>query len=789
MSKRNQKSKSIVTAVVSAGFLLSAISHAFAETSTPASTAKVSQAEARTVTLTGKITSAGSTANENREQADNAAKKEAAQEEKEEITATNGLITVTFQDTPDKAPSPRNFQFTLSVDGKRPQRISIRSFIWLEQERKALISFSPLRAAKEEQTVTIAMKHREAEATAEPFTIAGKGAEVDRVEIFALAEDAQLYTDKKKDKLLKLLPVAYDDQDRVVTGKVNWRTADKKVATVNSVGAVTAKGTGVTDIIAKVGDVESYFEVWVNDEELPDRTELSVREATIEEAEDNDGRITAKQTIKLKNGSFRSDISEEDIKANNLPDGLAIKVERDSEDELTVSFTGKAKKHAQTDSRNDVSFTVDKRKIKRAKADVTTENFTIRFKDPVIVSPPVDPPPQPDYLAIARRAVAGLFTDNTKTALKPGVTQETIDAARNKVERLGNSVPDKAGLQEDVKKAQQLYDQVPGDSNLEEARQAVEALYTDNDKVELRPDTTEADIDAAKTKVEAVSDSEPEKAELLDYIEKAKKLFFGPRILRKGDAQIYLGIGAEDSLSSITLLDDVQSGGPFKHKMSEYVEAYMNNKPGSFSYDPNTDQFNVIVDGADAGYVKYGYDEDTLTVLKDEETRGVTFKAAPDASEGDTSYLTFAYTNGDITTSTVEIPVYFDATLPKLVTPVQQADSVFTLHASEPLDEQLSGQSNSFSRLFDRVEIALNGDFDDTSSGNVKDFAEAVFVTVSGNEITVTLRSDFIDQLGQAPTADTQIRFTTRMLRDRAGNRFDPDFNSVTAKWDIGSPD
>ncbi|MED4779593.1 toxin Cry1Ac domain D-VI-related protein [Brevibacillus choshinensis] len=795
MSKRDQKARTIMTAVVSTGVFLSLVSQAFAETASPAKAMHMSYAEETAASLavrnaTGEPNTSESTgtitAAEQAEKMGN----ESVREEIEEFTATNGLITVTLGEIPDEALSQRDFRFTLSVNGTRPQRISAGSFLWLPEERKALISFSPIRAAKDEKTVTIAIKYHEATAT-QTFTIAGKDAEVDRVEIFALAEDAQLYTDKKKDKLLKLLPVAYDDQDRVVTGKVNWRTAEKKVATVNSVGMVTAKGTGVTDIIAKVGDVESYFEVSVNQADPPGKQpELAVQKATIEEAETNDGSITSKQTIKLKNGSFRDDISGEDVKAKNLPEGLGITVERESEDELTVSFTGKAKKHAQTDGRNDVSFTVDKRKIKRAKADVTTENFTIRFKDPIIVSPPVDPLPQPDYLAIARKAVAGLFTDHTKTALKPGITQETIDSARNKVERLDNSVPDKAGLQEDVKKAQKLYDQVPGGGNLEEARQAVEALYTDSDKVRLKPDVTEAMIDAAKAKVDAVSDSEPEKAELLDYIEKAKELFFGPRILRKEDAEIYLAIDTDDNpfAKNVFLLDDKANlSESNKHRISEYVEVYMSNKPGSFVYDPASDHFNVMVDEADAGYVSYDYDQATLSVTKD--TEGIEIFALPDASEGDTSYLTFRYTNGDDSSEQVEIPVILDGTHPQLLPTVTQNGDVFTLYANELLDDFKSGITNDRSHLFKSIEIALNGNFDDNTLGNVKDFAEAVTVTVSGKEITVKLRYDFIDQLEQEPTSNTKIRFSTMALHDLAGNSFDPGFNTVTADWKIGSPD
>lgn len=141
---------------------------------------------------------------------------------------------------------------------------------------------------------------------------------------------------------MKLIAVAYDEENRVVTGpKISWASADKNVAAVNLLGTVTAKGKGVIGIAGAIDGVEATFEVAVNGEELPGLPELSLDQDVIEEAVANDGSISSKQIIKLNNGSFREDISVEDVKANRLLDGLEFSVERDDEDQLTVSFAGK----------------------------------------------------------------------------------------------------------------------------------------------------------------------------------------------------------------------------------------------------------------------------------------------------------------------------------------------------------------------------------------------------------------------------------------------------------------
>ncbi len=61
-------------------------------------------------------------------------------------------------------------------------------------------------------------------------------------------------------------------------------------------------------------------------------------------------------------------------------------------------------------------------------------------------------------LKAAQEAVAALFTDNTKTALKVGVDQAAINTAKAKVDVLSDSVKEKASLSTDLKKAQDLLD-------------------------------------------------------------------------------------------------------------------------------------------------------------------------------------------------------------------------------------------------------------------------------------------------------------------------------------------
>lgn len=521
MGKQQPKAKTILTAVVSTGFLLSFVGNAYAAVSYPIK-------EVQTIGTASMSVAEDQTDEEVREASEEVVEEEnqswESLLESEGHTATNGFIAYRLETAPDKTPAVKDFRLTAAIDDQKPTRIKIKSFVWLEEEQLVLLSFSPFRAAKKEQTVSLRLQYDGEEEELEPFVIAEKGTKAERIELVAMAKDAELSTEDKTDKTMTLVAVAWDEHDRIVTGReLVWSSSNRRIAFVNFEGKVTAKKEGLVEITAKMDDAEAVFEIAIDGAELPDLPALSVSEAVIEEAGANDGSITAKQTLKLSNGKFLGELSADDIEVHHLPDGLDIEVNQESDDELTILFTGQARKHSVADTVKEVSFTIDKRNIKRAQKDVTSDSFSIRFKDPVIViPPPIDPPPIPALLK-AKRAVEALFTDGKKEELRAGTTQKQIDDAKKLVEGLDNRVSEKSGLLADIGKAQTLLDN--GKNLLEEAKQAVEGLFTNPDMTDLKLDVTQETIDAAKTLVERLDDRVSEKPGLLALIGKAQEQY------------------------------------------------------------------------------------------------------------------------------------------------------------------------------------------------------------------------------------------------------------------------
>lgn len=516
MSINQKKGKPLWIAVVSTGFLLSFVGNAYAAVSNPIKEMQAIR------------TASSSVVEDQSDSTDEEAVEEDDQPlepwlESDRHTATNGFIAYQLENAPDKAPSARDFRLTAAIDDRNPYRVKINSFAWLEEEQVVLLHFSPIRAAKKEQTVSLHLQYDGEEKEFEPFVIAERGTEAARMELVAVAEDAELSTKEKSDKSLMLVAVAWDEDDRIVTGrKLVWSSSDRRIAFVNSDGKVTARKEGLIEITAKMDDAQAVYEIAVDGAELPELPTLSVSETVIEEASENDGSITAKQTLKLSNGKFLDDLSADDIEVHHLPDGLDIAVNQESDAELTILFTGKAKSHTAADNVKEVSFTIDKRHIKRAQEDVTSDSFSIRFKDPVIVIPqPVDPPPIPPVLK-AKKAVEELFTDARKEELRAGTTQKQIDDAKKLVEGLDNSVSEKPGLLADIGKAQTLLD---NGNLLEDAKRAVEGLFTNADRTDLKPGVTQETIDTAKALVEKLDNRQPEKSELLALIGKAQELY------------------------------------------------------------------------------------------------------------------------------------------------------------------------------------------------------------------------------------------------------------------------
>ncbi|MED1913864.1 toxin Cry1Ac domain D-VI-related protein [Bacillus thuringiensis] len=808
MGKQQPKAKTILTAVVSTGFLLSFVGNAYAAVSYPIK-------EIQTIGTASPSVAEKQTEEEVREVSEEVVEEEnqswESLIESEGHTATNGFIAYRLETAPDKAPVAKDFRLTAAIDDRNPTRIKIKSFVWLEEEQLVLLSFSPIRAAKKEQTVSLRLQYDGEEEEFEPFVIAERGTKAEQIELVAVAEDARLSTKDNTDKSLTLIAVAFDENDRVVTGReLLWSSSNRRIAFVNIEGKVTAKNEGLVEITAKMDDAEAVFEIAVDGAELPDLPALSVSETLIEEAGANDGSITAKQTLKLSNGKFLDELSADDIKVHNLPDGLDIEVKQESDYELTILFTGQARKHTVADTVKEVSFTIDKRSIKRAQKDVTSDSFSIRFKDPVIViTPPSDPPPIPallkakraveelftdgkkeelragttqkqiddakklvegldnrvsekpglladirkaqeqydDLLLVeAKKAVRDLFTDESQAALKPEVTQSTIDAAKAKVDRLKDGSETKVFLLAAIQRAQELFDQ--GDNLLEEAKRAVEGLYTTNDMVELRPKVTLEMIDAAYSKVELLRES-PEKTHWMSYVAKAQMLFNNPRIDRLPDAKIELPIATTQS-RQVTIADKWEPAMD-KRALSEYLEVSVKNQPLSYNYDNQLDRFVIN----EKEYITVEVDESLLEMTHGEY--GVTIKAKPAVAGDDNSYAVFKLYRGENLLDTEEIGVGFDATNPQLSPDVTEEGTTYTLSASEPL----RNDTNPNLRLL----FSPSGNFDDKREVT----AYAKF-QVSGNTIRVTFQDTFYTTFGSLITEQSKVSFEPGFMRDKAGN-------------------
>ncbi|EUJ41404.1 toxin Cry1Ac domain D-VI-related protein, partial [Listeria rocourtiae] len=123
----------------------------------------------------------------------------------------------------------------------------------------------------------------------------------------------------------------------------------------------------------------------------------------------------------------------------------------------------------------------------------------------------------------AEKAVKELFvSNNPANTIKETVTQATIDAAQAKVNAVKDTAK-KAELQAHINKAQAEFDAKIEEANAKtEAEKAVKELFVSNNPANTIKETvTQATIDAAQAKVNAVKDT-AKKAELQAHINKAQ---------------------------------------------------------------------------------------------------------------------------------------------------------------------------------------------------------------------------------------------------------------------------
>ncbi|WP_183192455.1 Ig-like domain-containing protein [Brevibacillus fluminis] len=301
-----------------------------------------------------------------------------------DVSATNGVVTVTLLKAPEKTPKLRDFAFTKQIDNKKAQKLSVSGFTWDEASLTARFTFKPLTAATKKQQVVISASYADANLDANAFTIAAKNAKVKQVQILPV-DDTELMLDSERTEL-QLVAIATDAEHDIVAGKnVSWRSDNTDVATVDRSGNVKAIGVGTATIRATVEGKSDTIQITVKPASNP---AVTLGTLVLSESSANDGSVPGVQTVTLANGSFAQRVDASDITVNHLPMGLGINVTRTSKTQLTIAFTGTAVNHTAADSRNDLNVTIAKAAIESAAGSVTTDTFGIRFADPVIVVPP-----------------------------------------------------------------------------------------------------------------------------------------------------------------------------------------------------------------------------------------------------------------------------------------------------------------------------------------------------------------------------------------------------------------
>ncbi|MBC6314154.1 beta strand repeat-containing protein [Listeria grandensis] len=125
---------------------------------------------------------------------------------------------------------------------------------------------------------------------------------------------------------------------------------------------------------------------------------------------------------------------------------------------------------------------------------------------------------------VARASVNDLFiSNNPANHIKDTTVQATIDAAQVKVNAITNDTAQKNELQVYINKAQEeLNARTAAATKEAEATTAVNGLFIDNNPTNhIKDTTTQAKIDAAQLKVDAVTDT-TKKAELQTHVDKAQ---------------------------------------------------------------------------------------------------------------------------------------------------------------------------------------------------------------------------------------------------------------------------
>jgi hypothetical protein len=122
----------------------------------------------------------------------------------------------------------------------------------------------------------------------------------EKIDYIELAPTEVIFKDPKAEKWMEAKCMARSGA-RATRTKVTWSVADEKVATVSPKGLLKPVGDGETDVIAKVGDIESRAKVQVI---YVDKIEVDPKELTMKEGQESQH---VKVTVFRRDGKVLTD--------------------------------------------------------------------------------------------------------------------------------------------------------------------------------------------------------------------------------------------------------------------------------------------------------------------------------------------------------------------------------------------------------------------------------------------------------------------------------------------------
>ena len=186
----------------------------------------------------------------------------------------------------------------------------------------------------------------------------------------------------------------------------------------------------------------------------------------------------------------------------------------------------------------------------------------------------------------AEKAVNALFTDNKYNKLAPGVTAEKIAAAKKLVEKIPQSNSNYKTLLTRCEHAQTLLDEANTESKIQEAVEAVNALFADASQNSLADSTNSAKIDAARELVKKnVPVYDYRYSTLMNLCSKAERLAEKSTTIRpassEGEQKAIDAVKALFSDDTYTKLSD-KANSALLQKARDLIDQYV--KPGNSNF-------------------------------------------------------------------------------------------------------------------------------------------------------------------------------------------------------------